>query len=199
MALEALGWLGGKLGVSFAAKKDEQAPPPSSGIEQAFSQLNDKVFGGDQAPDQERSAAPAASAEQQDVVELDEYGLPKGRDWYFYNDEKRHWDVRPHAPEWVKREHAMKLAEEERARNEPKKFPAPPPPPMLSVNAAQFSGGARSPLTPQYAVPTFFQPTAGAENVSTLPQGAVGSQGVSNATAFVPPPPPPPFMPGPPS
>lgn len=103
-------------------------------------------------------ASSSGNSTQRDVVEnaeLDEQGLPKTRNWYYYDEVLGRWNVSPDAPQSVQEEFAERLRQEEAAKNKAVAFPEPPPPPPPAFNASAFQV-QRAPLTPQYAVPTYF-------------------------------------------
>jgi hypothetical protein len=181
MAMKAVGWLSNNLGWNISGRS--QAPPdaPSEGqphqqpaetqpvgsptqLERYMSNVSSVVFGGS-GQQQAQSSNPFAniggSNEQQqqkvdevDNAELDEQGLPKTRNWYYYDEALQRWNVHPNAPASVKAEYAERLRQEEEEKNKAMRFPEPPPPPPPSFNPAAMQ--ARTPLVPQYAIPTYF-------------------------------------------
>jgi hypothetical protein len=200
MALQAVGWLSKSLGINIAGRSDEaaaasasppvpqddtnyfgvrQAPQPSA-LNLYMSTVSEMMFGGasgQSKPDQQRSV----QASRGDVVEqceVDEQGLPVARNWYYYDQALGRWNVAPDAPEPIKREFAerLRLEEEERSGNKaalaPPPPPPPPPPPMSPFGPP--GGTARSPVTPQYAMPSYFQTTTGPSTVSAFERSGSG-------------------------
>lgn len=134
-------------------------------IEGYLSHVSSVVFGSGGGAESAQGSNPFAAAvadcnSQQgarDVVEnaeLDEQGLPKTRNWYYYDDALGRWNVSSAAPQSVKDEFEERLRQDEIAKNKAIAFPEPPPPPpAFSAAALQ---PQRAPLTPQYAIPSYF-------------------------------------------
>lgn len=179
MAMKAVGWLSNNLGWNISGRSQQQdpqqhqqapssaEPPPVASptpLEQYMSNVSNIVFGG--GAGSAASSNPLANIQddpqqqQQALVddvehaELDEQGLPKTRNWYYFDEALNRWNVHPNAPASVKAEFAERLRQEEEEKNKAMRFPEPPPPPPPSFNPAAVP--ARSPLVPQYAVPTYF-------------------------------------------
>jgi hypothetical protein len=162
------------------------ARPRPSAFEAYVSQMSNMVFGGDAIAQQRPpGAANPSGGGAKDLVEhceVDEQGLPIARNWYYYDQALGRWNVAPDAPEPIQREFAERLRHEEAAqRNSGAQVlaPPPPPPPPPSGPGSPFgpptgSGYARSPVTPQYAMPSYFQTTTPttAADVTGLPRGS---------------------------
>jgi hypothetical protein len=179
MAMKAVGWLSNNLGWNISGRADPQPQQQSSApveqnqpagtptqLERYMASVSNVVFGGDGGSGStSASLHPFANIggnetpkqtvdEVVEHVELDEQGLPKTRNWYYYDEALGRWNVHPDAPQSVKAEFAERLRQEEEEKNKAARFPEPPPPPPPSFNPAAVP--ARSPLVPQYAVPTYF-------------------------------------------
>ena len=212
MALQAVGWLSKSLGLNIAGRStdDESStattvPANSTGVagqaqqepenyfgaaqqhrpsavETYMSQMSSLVFGTAPGQQQESSKSAQASQPSRDVVEnceVDEQGLPKSRNWYYYDKSLGRWNVAPDAPEQIKKEHAERLRQEEEEKSGVKAFPAPPPPPPPM---SPFGSIARSPITPQYAMPSYFQTTTDAAHYP--PNGNATSSGHPPIAAY---------------
>lgn len=179
MAMKAVGWLSQNLGWNISGRGSgpqspaQQTEPteaeacfgslarPQSGVDTYLSKISSVVFGpdGTSAPQAAGSSATASSAANNnddiDNAELDEQGLPKSRNWYYYDESLGRWNVAPDAPQKIKDEYAARLKMEEEEKLRANRIPEPPPPPPPTFNAAAFTA-QRSPLVPQYAVPTYF-------------------------------------------
>ena len=112
-----------------------------------FSAVSDTVFGG-QSDGKKYSS---------DGTEVDDQGLPVGRDWYYYDEQLGRFSVRPEAPAHIREEHARQVAamEAERAGIKTEVAPPPPPPPPPPSDSAS-PLPARLPHAPQYADSGFF-------------------------------------------
>ena len=181
MAMKAVGWLSNNLGwnISGRSQSSSDAPQlsqqqPAEGqptgsptqLERYMSNVSSVVFGGSGSQQQQpqssnpfaniggSDAAQSQVADEVDNAELDEQGLPKTRNWYYYDEALQRWNVHPNAPASVKAEYAERLRQEEEEKNKAMRFPEPPPPPPPSFNPAALQ--ARTPLVPQYAIPTYF-------------------------------------------
>jgi hypothetical protein len=143
MALQAVGWLSSKLGVNIAGRGGEKEEQPTM-----FTQISDTVFGG------------TTSGTVTSEGEVDANGLPVGRNWYYYDEELKRFNVHPSAPEHIKAEHARQVAAmeaEKSCQGSPTVAPPPPPPPMLPPpgSAPNASPPPRA-NGPQYADAGFF-------------------------------------------
>ena len=168
--MHAVRWLGQNLGVDISGRSgaspsttspgtvgaqqtDLRSISNSSSVEAYFSKVSNVIFG--------QQAAPGAGEEAPkccEDVELDENGLPVSKNWYYFDPQLQRWNVAPDAPQRVKDEFAQRLREEDDERTGAKKFPDPPPPPPPPTFAPGAFTSVRSPVTPQYAMPTYFSP-----------------------------------------
>jgi hypothetical protein len=167
MAMKAVGWISQSLGWNISGRGEgkveegQPAPAPAvsspTAVDAYLAQVSSVVFGTGSSANAATSSSsnPFSGEEDIEKVELDEQGLPKSRNWYYYDEALGRWNVSPDAPKKVKDEHAERLRQEEEERNKLGRFPDPPPPPPPAFNPAAFTA-ARSPLVPQYAVPTYF-------------------------------------------
>ena len=105
MALHAIGWLSSKLGVDIGGRDKAVATKETDGV---LSTISGAVFG-DSNRDPACEGQPSTPSTKEAVGND---GLPQTRDWYFYDETKKRWEPTPHAPDWVKAEHAAKLAAE---------------------------------------------------------------------------------------
>ena len=173
MAFQAVSWLSGALGVDITGR-DRKAQNAQQGGQQGgqngdggdvFSSIGDTVFGTSSGPKRRYAA---------DGTEIDDQGLPVGRDWYYYDKDLGRMNVREDAPQAIKDEHAAAVAqmEAEKSGKTAVVAPPPPPPPPMQAGApgspAQGSPGAlppppptggmaaRVPSSPQYADGGYF-------------------------------------------
>ncbi len=149
MAFQAIGWLSSKLGVDIAGREksstQDQQQSAAAPVEGVMASLSNAVFGGDST-----TAKPTSGAD----AEVDANGLPTSRDWYYYDEQKKRWEPTPHAPDYIKAEHAEKVKAAEEEALGIKKFPDPPPPPPPASTASPVF---RSPVAPQYVTPSYFK------------------------------------------
>ncbi len=142
MALQAVGWLSQKLGVDVTGRnKTEEAKSD------VFAGLSETVFGSSEQGNKRVTA---------DGTEVDENGLPVGRDWYYYDAELKRFNVRPDAPQHIRDEHARQVAALEAASQGTTETPAPPPPPPPPAAPTTSSPMSRNTSAPQYADTGFF-------------------------------------------
>lgn len=181
--MKAVGWLSNNLGWNISGRSEapteqqqqqssdapQQQQPAGSPtqLERYMSSVSSVVFGNSGSQQQQAASSnPFANIggsdtnqqqqfDEVDNAELDEQGLPKTRNWYYYDEALQRWNVHPNAPASVKAEYAERLRLEEEEKNKATRFPEPPPPPPPSFNPAAIP--ARSPLVPQYAVPEYFK------------------------------------------
>lgn len=157
MALQAVGWLSSKLGVNMTGKgepknsTDGGAETQRGGGGGVLDVISDTVFGASGSGENKRYAA--------DGTEVDEQGLPVGRDWYYYDETLGRFNVRPDAPAEVREEHARQVAAYEAEKNGASQAvapPPPPPPPPVAAGAAPPPMMARPAGSPQYADAGYF-------------------------------------------
>lgn len=190
MAMEAVGWLSGKLGLDIAGRnKEVDRKESKDSVGGVFSQWSTTLFGG--------GADPRVGTDGE-ALKLDREGLPQGRDWFRYDEALKRWVPTEHAPANVHEEHAARVRQEEEEAAGGKKFPAPPPPPPPPAATMHIRAGSdgpagspglpmRSPTAPQYADMGFFGGGPAPAPAAPVPA----------ASAYAPPPAPPAaFVPG---
>jgi len=154
MALHAVGWLSGKLGVDITGQSKKKEDPK----EDVFGALGDAVFGGggDEQPGASTSSGGGRPKRvAADGTEVDEQGLPVGRDWYYYDKALGRFNVHDDAPAHIKEEHAAKVAafEAEKAGKTAAVAPPPPPPPPPAATTSSAGNSTSNPSSPAGAFP----------------------------------------------